>query len=321
MRANTIAATIAATVAAVLATAASTAVSVGVGGPAAAAPGAAAGQTALAPSTRADLDTVLHGEAFAWAKYTLYGESAQRAGRPAAATLWAATARVERGEHLAEHADLVGLVGSDVDNLKAAVAGEDYETRTMYPTFARQAARQGAHGAAALFTEIGADEARHRDAFAQALRVLTTGKGTTPAPWTPDPYRVRPGRALNHGRTATNLLTAMHGEALASVKYDLFAAHARAGGHTALANLFASTAQVEFREHFSEEAQRVGLVSSVRSNLRESASGEHEEATQMYPAMARRAAKAGDKAVAAHFLEVAKDEAKHSAAFTRELRR
>lgn len=269
----------------------------------------------LAPSTLADLDTAMHGEAFAWAKYTLYSESAARGAAAAAAKLWAATSTVERGEHFAEHADLAGLVGTDAQNLKAAIAGENYETTTMYPQFAREARRQGAPNAAKMFTEIARDEARHRDAYKKALQVLTTGKGTMPAPWTVDAVTVKAGRALNHGKTAANLLTAMHGEATASVKYDMFAEQARRSGNKALADLFASTAQVEFREHYSAEAQRVGLVSSVRNNLRESARGEHQEATVMYPGMARRAAKAGDKAVAKHFLEVAKDEAKHSAAF------
>ena len=277
--------------------------------------------SALAASTSADLDAAMHGEAFAWAKYTLFGEQASTEGRTAAAALWADTSMVERGEHFAEEAALLGIPGSDVENLQAAIAGEDYETTTMYPGFAADAARTGDTELADLFTEIAADEARHRDAYQQALTYLTTGVGSIPAPWVADVYTVTPGRAMSHGQNLKNLLSAMHGEATASVKYDMFAATAARGGNTALSALFASTAQIEFREHFSEEAQHAGLVGDTAANLKTSAKGENAEATHMYPNMARRAWRAGDATAGNLFWEISFDEARHRDAFLAELGR
>ena len=46
-------------------------------------------------------------------------------------------------------------------------------------------------------------------------------------------------------QTRDNLLTAMHGEAFAYVKYMLFADRARKNGRTDLASLFESTANQE----------------------------------------------------------------------------
>ncbi len=277
--------------------------------------------SALAASTSADLDAAMHGEAFAWAKYTLFGEQARAEGRTAAAALWASTAKVERGEHFAEEGELLGIPGSDVANLQAAIAGENYETTTMYPGFAADAARTGDTELANLFTEIAADEAKHRDAYIQALTVITTGVGSIPAPWTADVYPVTPGRPTAHGQNLKNLLSAMHGEATASVKYDMYAATAAQGGNGALAALFGSTSQIEFREHFSEEAQNAGLVGDTAANLKNSAMGENAEATHMYPNMARQAWRAGDVTAGNLFWEISFDEARHRDAFLAELGR
>ena len=124
-------------------------------------------------TTIGNLLTAMHGEAFAYAKYMLYAERARRNGNPELAQLFENTAREERLEHFAEEAELVGLAGSDADNLKEAILGESYEVETMYRDFAQQAADVGDQAASDRFTEIRDDEAKHRDAFKAALANLT----------------------------------------------------------------------------------------------------------------------------------------------------
>ena len=55
-------------------------------------------------------------------------------------------------------------------------------------------------------------------------------------------------------RSRVNLLEAMRGEAFAFAKYKLFAKHARANGDNELADLFDKTADQEYMEHFTEQA-------------------------------------------------------------------
>ncbi len=274
----------------------------------------------LNPQTLADLDTSMRGEAYAHASYTFYAAQADREGLPATAQLYRKTASVELNEHFREEADLAGVVGSDADNLRAAIAGEIYETTVMYPTFARQAAADGDDNAADLFTEIGQDEAHHLAAFQAALKVVETGHGTIPAPPPVDAVEVPAGGPQVHSaRTLANLDTAMHGEALAHARYTLYADHA-ARHRPALAHLFRGTAQVELREHFAGEAVLYGLVGTTRTNLAKTIAGELYEAKVMYPTFARRADAVGDHEAARLFRHNATDEAGHARAFQQMLR-
>jgi rubrerythrin len=127
---------------------------------------------ALHAQTKANLSTAMHGEAFAFAKYTMFAEQARRNGNNELADLFEKTAKMEHLEHMREHAELAGVVGTDQENLKDAIKGEDYETKTMYPQFARQAKAVGDLAAANRFEEVGRDEANHRNEFEHALTAL-----------------------------------------------------------------------------------------------------------------------------------------------------
>jgi rubrerythrin len=122
--------------------------------------------------TRNNLLQAMHGEAFAFVKYTLFAQQARKNGREEIAVLFEKTAEVERREHFAEEAELAGLVGSDADNLRDAIQGETYEVDKMYCEFADQAAAAGDEAVAARFAEVRRDEAGHRDAFEAALQQL-----------------------------------------------------------------------------------------------------------------------------------------------------
>ncbi|MFJ3339488.1 nitroreductase family protein [Streptomyces sp. NPDC086766] len=88
--------------------------------------------------------------------------------------------------------------------------------RHRHRRFAEQARADGDVEAAKLFSEITADEGRHRDAFRTALKVVTTGRGTIPTPPKADVVSVPAGLPkVKAARTKANLDTALHGEALA----------------------------------------------------------------------------------------------------------
>jgi rubrerythrin len=125
--------------------------------------------SALTARTQENLATAMHGEAFAYAKYSLFAAQARQNGNIELANLFESSAQTERFEHFSEEARLAGLVGSDANNLKDAIKGESYEVETMYREFAAQAASVGDQAAADRFEEIRKDEMKHRDAFKAAL--------------------------------------------------------------------------------------------------------------------------------------------------------
>lgn len=270
----------------------------------------------VAASTKANALTAMHGEAFAYAKYSAYAGQAAGTGKTTVAKLFTRTARVELGDHYSSEAKVAGLVGSNRANLQDAVNGETYETTTMYPGFAAQATTDRCPLAAELFTEIAKDEAGHAAAYTTALGSLSNTSVKVPAPQVVVPVTITRSKPACSGQTLTNLLDAMHGEAFAYAKYNLYADHAQQTGHPSIAKLFRGTAQVELREHFAGEAVLAGLVGSNGANLTDAITGETYEAQTMYPGFADQAATAGDLQAAGLFSEIANDEAGHAAAFT-----
>lgn len=130
----------------------------------------------LNEKTAENLSTAMHGEALAYAKYLLFAQHARKDGNTDLALLLEKTAKTERFEHFAAEAKLAGLVGSDGDNLRDAIKGENYETETMYREFAQQAEQAGDHEVSRRFEEIRQDEMKHRDAFSAALTKLDVAK-------------------------------------------------------------------------------------------------------------------------------------------------
>ncbi|MEU6973634.1 ferritin family protein [Kitasatospora aureofaciens] len=127
---------------------------------------------ATSAQTRANLDTAMHGEALAHAKYALYAQRAQQSGNAALARLFTAVSDVELQEHFSGEAALAGTVDTTSRNLAKAITGETYESKTMYPTFAQQAKAAGDTAAATLFQHNATDEAGHAQAFQTARKGL-----------------------------------------------------------------------------------------------------------------------------------------------------
>lgn len=122
-----------------------------------------------AARTRANLDTAMHGEALAHAKYMLYAAKARQTGNSALAQLFEGTAGVELHEHFAGEAVLAGPVRTTKTNLGKAITGERNEATTLYPGFADRATAVGDTTVAGYFRDTAVDEAKHATAFQQAL--------------------------------------------------------------------------------------------------------------------------------------------------------
>ncbi|MCO5967798.1 rubrerythrin family protein [Actinoallomurus soli] len=257
----------------------------------------------------------MRGEAFANASYRLYAEQARREGLPSVARLFERTADTELNEHFPTTARLSGQVKGDAANLRDAIAGERYESRQMYPGFAREAESAGETTAADRFREIAGDEAKHARAFNTALRVVESRSriGRVPAAPSVRPVEVPAGPPMVRAqRTRENLDTALHGEALAYAKYRLYGQHA---ARPDVARLFKGTGEVELHEHLPESARLAGLVGTTHENLTKAIAGERYESQTMYPTFAERARAAGDTEAARAFEHNAKDEARHARSF------
>ena len=122
------------------------------------------------------------------------------------------------------------------------------------------------------------------------------------------------GETLSNS-TRQDLLTAMKSEALAYLKYTMFAEQARKNGNETLAGVLEHTAADEYEKHFKEHAKLYGLLKSDHENLVNAMSAEFVESTQMYQEMAKRAEAAGDVNAAKHFSDLARDEIDHRDAF------
>jgi len=268
-------------------------------------------------TTHDNLLAAMHGEAFAYAKYLDFAEVAKASGNTALADLFTQTGNQELNEHYAELAGLASLVGTNEQNLTAAITGETYEHTTMYPGFAADATASGVPKLAELFTELAGDEGVHAADYGLARDFVTGVTGAAvPAGQVAHVEPVVVGAAKTTDKTnLANLNTAMHGEAFAYASYMLYAKAAKDTGQPAVSALFTATATVERYEHFREEAVWAGLYGDNAANLKDCISGELYETQTMYPAFAAQARAAGYTQAADLFTELAGDEALHAKAF------
>ena len=130
----------------------------------------------LSPRTKQNLETAMHGEAYANLKYLTYAEMARKSGRPELAALFELTANVEANEHFAREADALKLAKTSEENLLDATAGEQYEYTKMYKEFAKQAREDGDLAAAKLFEQIAEDEGDHYSAYMAMKGIIAPPK-------------------------------------------------------------------------------------------------------------------------------------------------
>jgi rubrerythrin len=112
--------------------------------------------------------------------------------------------------------------------------------------------------------------------------------------------------------TRRHLEEALCGEALAALRYALFADRATDEGLQDIAELFSEIGEEERREHFREIAELLGLVRTTAENLEMALAGEVTEHRRLYPQYAGEARRAGDEEIAEQFVELGEDEHRHA---------
>ena len=121
--------------------------------------------------TTDDLQAAFSGESQANRKYTAFAKKADEEGYPQVARLFRAAAAAET-VHALSHFKAMGGVGSTTDNLKAAIAGENYEATSMYPEFIADAEAEGGKRALTSFRWAWEVEKVHEGLYKQALESL-----------------------------------------------------------------------------------------------------------------------------------------------------
>jgi rubrerythrin len=119
------------------------------------------------------------GESQARNRYTFFASKAKKDGYVQIADIFAETAdqekehakrffnQLEGGEVEITAAFPAGIVGSTVDNLKAAAAGEHFEWSELYPSFAKVARDEGFEAAAMVWEMISVAEKQHEKRYVE----------------------------------------------------------------------------------------------------------------------------------------------------------
>ena len=118
--------------------------------------------------TEANLQYAFAGESQARNKYTYFASVARKEGYQQIAEIFEMTANNEK-----EHAKLwfkaLGGIGSTMENLAAAAAGEHEEWTEMYKDFADVAEAEGFDALARSFRRVAEIEKRHEERYLKLL--------------------------------------------------------------------------------------------------------------------------------------------------------
>ena len=138
--------------------------------------------------TEKNLLAAFAGESQARNRYTYFASQAKKEGYEQIRAIFEETANQEKehakrefkflqgGEVEIAAAFPAGVIGGTIDNLKAAAAGEHYETTEMYPEFAKIADDEGFSEIAEVFRNIAVAEARHRDRYLALAENIEQGR-------------------------------------------------------------------------------------------------------------------------------------------------
>ena len=119
------------------------------------------------------------GESQARNRYTFFASKAKKDGYVQIADIFAETAdqekehakrffkQLEGGDVEIAAAFPAGVIGSTLDNLKAAAAGEHHEWSELYPGFAKVAREEGFEAAAMIWEMISIAEKQHEKRYVE----------------------------------------------------------------------------------------------------------------------------------------------------------
>lgn len=127
--------------------------------------------------TEQNLQAAFAGESQANRKYLAFAKQAEKEGYPGVAKLFRAAAEAET-IHAHAHLKVLEGVGSTMDNLKAAIAGETHEFTKMYPAMIAEAQAEGNKKAERTFNYANEVEKVHAALFQKAMDTLVTAKDT-----------------------------------------------------------------------------------------------------------------------------------------------
>jgi rubrerythrin len=128
------------------------------------------------------------GESQARNRYTYFSSTARNEGFMQISAIFEETANQEKehakrlfkflegGEVEIAAAFPAGVIGTTVQNLKAAAAGEHYEYSQMYPDFAKVAEKEGFSAIAKVFMNIAVAEKRHEERYLKLARNIEDGR-------------------------------------------------------------------------------------------------------------------------------------------------
>ena len=127
--------------------------------------------------TEKNILTAFAGESQARNRYTYFASQAKKDGYVQISDIFTETANQEKehakrlfkllegGEVEVAAAFPAGVIGTTLDNLKEAAAGENYEYTDMYPGFAKIAVEEGFEEIAEIFKAIAVAEKHHEKRY------------------------------------------------------------------------------------------------------------------------------------------------------------
>lgn len=122
-------------------------------------------------TTQDNLQEAFAGESQANRKYLAFAKQAERDGYSQAARLFRAAAAAET-VHAHAHLRAMKGVGSTLENLKEALAGETHEFKNMYPDMIKLAEEEGHKAALRSFKYANEVEETHADLYQKAIDSL-----------------------------------------------------------------------------------------------------------------------------------------------------
>jgi rubrerythrin len=138
--------------------------------------------------TEKNILTAFAGESQARNRYTYFASQAKKDGYVQMAVIFEETANQEK-EHAKRLFKLLeggaveiaasfpaGVIGTTLENLKEAAAGENYEHSSMYPGFARTAREEGFDDIADIFMAIAIAEKQHEKRYLALAANITNDK-------------------------------------------------------------------------------------------------------------------------------------------------
>ena len=138
--------------------------------------------------TEKNILTAFAGESQARNRYTYFASKAKKEGYVQIASIFEETANQEKehakrlfklfegGEVEVTGAFPAGVIGTTVENLKGAAAGENYEHTIMYPGFAKVAREEGFDAVAAIFEAIAVAEKQHEKRYNDLVANIEAGR-------------------------------------------------------------------------------------------------------------------------------------------------